>query len=130
MRLLELFLYVVSGRVRHWSKINNIVLERIRNRLNDLESPNAVIFRHLLVSADIVIEDLVNMGKRRQRIVGIDCRMIDVERLHKLYTVILTYFSFVLCYVNQQVRRDRVLKESKKFAGRNNRQSGGVRQDS
>ena len=112
MRLLELFLDVVSGRITHWIKTNNTVVARMRNGLNDLESPNEIVFKHLLLSADVFIEYLVNMGETRQRWIKIDCRTIDIEKLHRLYTLVLTYFSFVLCSVNQQVRRNRVLKES------------------
>jgi hypothetical protein len=100
------------GRRSHWRKTNDIVVEKMWKMIKDLERPNDTIFKHLVVSAIAIIKEMTNMGETTQRIIKIDCKKLDMEKFHELYSILLSYYSFILCAVNNQVRRNPVLKES------------------
>jgi len=112
VRTFKRFADVISGRRSHWSKTNDAVIGEMWNRIRDLEYPNDTIFKYLLVAADTVVEELMNMGETTQAIIKIDCRKIDIGKFHELYLILLTYFSFLLLFVNKKVRTTPKLRES------------------
>ena len=54
----------------------------------------------------IVIEDLMNMTKKEQTIIKIDCKKVDTEKFRQVYTVMLSYFSFLFNVTNRMLKGD------------------------
>ncbi len=104
MSLLRHLRNAVSGRARYWDRTDNSVVSKLWNKLEDLENPNKTIFQHFIVSAGIVIKELIGMGKMKQTIINVDCRKIDIERLCQLYVIMLCYFSFLFNTVNKSLK--------------------------
>ena len=74
--------------------------------MGNLDTPNDSIFKHFMISTGIVIDDLMNMTKNKQTIIKIDCKKVDTEKFRQLYTVILSYFSFLFNVTNRALKED------------------------
>jgi len=81
IRVFKRFADVISGRRSYWRKTNDVVVEEIWNRIKDLEIPNDTIFKHLVVAAITVVEELMNMGRTTQTIIKIDCKKVRFSHL-------------------------------------------------
>lgn len=106
MSMFKYFRDVISGRIGHWNRTNNPVGNELWNKIGDLDSPNDTIFKNFMVSAGIVIENLMGMSKNEQTIIKIDCKKVDKEKFLQLYTVILSYFSFLFKVTNRSPKKD------------------------
>ena len=106
MGMFKYFRDVLSGRIVHWNETNNTVVNELWNKLGDLDSPNDTIFKHFMISAGIVIEDLMGMRKNEQTIIKIDCKKVDTEKFRQLYTIILSCFSFLFNVTNRALKED------------------------
>lgn len=106
MGMFKYFRDVISGGIGYWNETNNTVVSELWNKLEDLDSPNDTIFKHFMVSAGIVIEDLMGMRKNENTIIKIDCKKVDTEKFRLLYTVILSYFSFLFNVTNRALKED------------------------
>lgn len=106
MSVLKHLTDAISGRTKYWSKTHNAVVSELWDRLKNLKTPNDTIFRHFIVWAVVVIEDLMGMGEKRHTVINIDCKKIDREKFRLLYTVILSYFSFLSNVTNKSLKDD------------------------
>jgi hypothetical protein len=99
-------MYVISPRKRHWGQTHDSVVGNLWNKLEGLEGPNNTIFRNFIVAAVVVIEDLMGMGEEGNTPIKIDCKKINKEKFCQLYTIILSYFSFLFSITNKWSKED------------------------
>jgi hypothetical protein len=97
---------IISGRLKYWKEIKFSVVGDLWNRLENLESPNDVIFKHFIVAAVSFIEDVVGMGKKRNPFFKVDCKKINPQKFCQLFTVVLCYFSFLFSDTNKWLKVD------------------------
>jgi len=86
-------------------RANSAVVSELSNKLQDLETPNSIVFRHLLSSVGVVVESIsgpappwlsgLNYQRGSWRIIDIDVTRMGLQRFRQLYRVLLTYFVFV-----------------------------------
>jgi len=59
---------VLTGRIaqrNHWNETNNVVITEIWSRTDSLAKPQQPIFRSFLVSAGVVVEELIGRKWRK-----------------------------------------------------------------
>ncbi len=72
--------------------------------MEGLDGAQRIIFKHFIVSAGFIIEDIMGMGQKKQSIIRIDCKTINSEGFYQLYSVLISYFSFVFGVINRDLR--------------------------
>jgi len=93
MRVFGWLLDVLTGRIYHWTGTNNVVIAEIWSRIDSLDEPQQPIFRSFLVSAGVVVEELIGPRNKSKK-VGFHCNLkeLSLEQFRDLYDVLLTYF--------------------------------------
>ncbi len=90
---------IISGRVKHWNETNNAVVSDLWNKLENLDSPNALILKHFLVAANLVVESLMGFHKTKIReIIDVDPKKINIQQFRQLYCILLSYFAFLFLH--------------------------------
>ena len=97
---------VISGKIGYYNRIKIPLDNELWKKIGDLYNPNDMIFKNFIVSAGIVIDDLMGMSKNEQKIIKIDCKKIDKEKFLQLYTIILSYFVFLFKITNKSPKKD------------------------
>jgi hypothetical protein len=106
MGMFKYFRDVISGKIGYYNRIKIPLDNELWKKIGDLDSPNDMIFKNFIVSAGIIIDDLMGMSKNEQTIIKIDCKKVDKEKFLQLYTVILSYFSFLFKVTNRSPKKD------------------------
>lgn len=102
---------VISGRIKHWTRTNNVIVNELWNKLKDLKNSNDTIFKHFMISAAIVIENLMGMVQNKQTIIRIDCKKLNTEKFRQLYTIMLSYFSFLFNITTRSLKEKEDIKK-------------------
>lgn len=107
---MEVFKYlrdVVSGRIKHWNKTNNVVISELWNKLENLESLNGLILKHFLVAANLVIESLMRLQQPKiKEIIDINPKKVNIQQFRQLYCILLSYFTFLFYTSNPYLRKE------------------------
>jgi len=107
MKLFRYLRDVVSGRIKHWNETNNVVINEVWNKLENLESPNGLILRHFLVGAKVVVESLTRFQRPKiKEIIDVDVKKMEVQQFRQLYSILLSYFTFLFYTSNPYLKKE------------------------
>lgn len=101
MKVFKYLRDAVSGRIKHCNETNNLVVSELWNKLENLESPNSVIIKHFLVTANLVVESLMGFQQSKiKEIIDIDPKKVNIQQFRQLYCILLGYFTFLFYTTN------------------------------
>jgi len=98
---------VILGRIKHWNETNVVVINEVWSKLENLESPNSLILKHFLVGAEWVVKSLTGFQRPKIReIIDVDVKKLDVQQFRQLYSILLSYFTFLFYTINPYLRKE------------------------
>ncbi|MBA7709131.1 hypothetical protein ES703_118042 [subsurface metagenome] len=107
MKLFKYLRDVVSGRIKYLNETNIPVVNELWNGLENLENPNALILKHFLVAAKLVVESLMTLYQENtEEIFSVNAKKLNIEQVRQLYCILLSYFTFLFYTSNPYLRKE------------------------
>jgi len=107
MKLFRYLRDVVSGRIKYLNETNNPVVNKLWNGLENLENPNALILKHFLVAAELVVESLMTLYQENtEGFLSVNPKKLNIEQVRQLYCILLSYFTFLFYTSNPYLRKE------------------------
>lgn len=106
---IEMFQYIVRvmrGQIHHWVEHHNPVVTELWQHALSLGEGRRALFKELIVVSSGVVEALVGMNHGNQLPFAVDCRTIDTNGYHQLYSIVMAYFVFQLTLLNPQIQKE------------------------
>lgn len=98
---------VFSRRLYHWSITNDTVSNELWEKTVQLNEPFDRIFKHFVVAASIVVENLLAPKSRTtKRLINVNIKKMAVQQFRELYTSLLAYFVFIFYATNSLPKGD------------------------
>jgi len=97
---------VMRGQIRHWVEHHNPVVNELWQHALFLGEGRQALFKQLIVVSSGVVEALVGMNHGKQLPFTVDCRTIDTNGYHQLYSIVMAYFVFELTLLNPQIQKE------------------------
>lgn len=96
----------MRGQIRHWVEHHNPVVTELWQHALSLGEGRQALFKELIVVSSGVVEALVGMNHGKQLPFAVDCRTIDTNSYHQLYSIVMAYFVFQLTLLNPQIQKE------------------------
>ena len=102
--LLQYIRRVVRGQILYWADHHNPIANALFERVSLLRQDHQPIYKELHVVSYCVVKALAGMNRGRELPFSVDCRTISKEGFHRLYSILLAYFVFLLSVLNPTMR--------------------------